>query len=83
MTLPEPGCGADSIPLEAEVVELSTRIILMTMQMLLITYLKDSHFIVTCLREFPGEKDVHFVLKKLHLEELGDNESQLELFEGA
>jgi hypothetical protein len=67
----------------ARLVELSTRIVLYTIQMLLLAYLKGKDFEIECREDEWGimePENVHLVLQTLHLEKKQNDENQLALF---
>ncbi len=70
MTLPLPDVNNAPSARDAELVESSSRLVLLTVQMLLRAYFKDETFDVDCLRDGDGsdeDEDVHSVLMRLHL----------------
>lgn len=84
LTLPHPSGEEIPVLLDARLVELSTRIILFTIQMLLLAYLENEDFEIECREDEWGlmkPENVRLVLKTLHLERRQINESQLPLFE--
>jgi hypothetical protein len=82
--MPEPDEYWDNRDLNAEVVEVSTRILLYTIQLLLTAHLGQTSFNLELRRDEYGEslsEDVHFVLRSLHVKHQEPDESQLLLFQ--
>jgi hypothetical protein len=82
--MPEPDEYWSSGALDAKVVEVSTRILLYTIQFLLTAHLGQTSFDLQVRRDEYGEslsEDVHFVLRSLHVKHQRPNESQLLLFD--
>jgi len=70
MTLPLPDVNNAPSARDAELVESSSRLVLLMVQMLLRAYFKDETFGVDCLRDGDGsdeDEDVHSVVMRLHL----------------
>lgn len=88
-TLPKPNEWSsknliDSELSHLEVIEVSSRILLLTIQMLLLAHLKGRQLTVSCLRDEYGrgcEENVHIALRILHLDNPHPNEDQHPLFE--
>jgi hypothetical protein len=82
--MPEPDEYWDNGGLNAAVVEVSTRILLYTIQLLLTAHLGQTSFNLELRRDEYGEslsEDVHFVLRSLHVKHQEPDESQLLLFQ--
>lgn len=70
LEMPLPEAWSLTQPLDVELIEISTRVLLLTIQMLLLAYYKDEHFAMDYLADdwsasFCG--DVHDILKRLHV----------------
>ncbi len=71
MRMPMPDGWNGTAPLDVELIGLSTRIVLLTIQMLLLAYFKNDQFTVDCLVDewgIPKDEYISDVLKKLHLQ---------------
>ena len=82
--LPEPEEWSQSPPRDTELIAESTRVVLLTMQMMLIAFFKNDSFSVECLKEedgFTREDDVEYVLRCLHLRPQINDPCQLKLFD--
>ena len=83
MRMPLPEGWSRTIPLDVELIGLSTRIVLLTIQMLLLAYFKGDHFAVDCLVDEWGvsrDEEIDIVLRKLHVRSLAVDRNQLSLF---
>lgn len=81
LPLPSDKAGSDE-HFDIQLVMLSTRVIIMTIQMLLLAYLEEDEFPVECLRDedgFPIQESVHVVLKVLHIQTGAVHKDQLSL----
>ena len=81
------GENSSLVSLDVHLIEASTRIVLFTIQMLLLVYLKDEHFLVEvtwCVGEngLPRDEAIDMVLATLHIrsQNSGMGENQLPLF---
>lgn len=87
-TFPEPDDWGSTDILDSELrhfalIEISSRLILLTIQMMLLAHLKSTHFTVECLRDEDGmnyEEDISVVLRVLHLDDCHRNPDQPNLF---
>ena len=82
MRMPIPDIDGDVVSLDVEIVGLSTRVVLFTIQMLLSAHLKDAQFAVELLADEwgePKEEPVRDVLRVLHIRPLAGDENQLPL----
>ncbi len=82
LAMPIPGAKEDIQFLDAKLIALSTRITLLTIQMLLLAYLKDRYFDVERHDDFgePITENIYYVLRKLHVKHTKTNEFQQSLF---
>ncbi|MBN1877915.1 MAG: hypothetical protein JXA33_27085 [Anaerolineae bacterium] len=85
---PEPNDWDSNAILDSEsqhlaLIEISSRIILLSIQMMLLAHFKSTHFTVECLNDEDGinyEEDIHVVLRMLHLNDYCLNPDQPRLF---
>lgn len=83
MHIPEPDEYSGNAQHAAKVIEASTRILLYTLQSLLIAHLDGISFYVEIREDEDGQllsEDVHFVLRSLHIASRKSYDSQLPLF---
>lgn len=82
MRMPVPERWSGTTPLDVELIGLSTRIVLLTVQMLLSTYFKDDHFTVDCPVDEWGvssEEEIGVALRRLHVRPSAVDRNQLSL----
>lgn len=82
--MPEPDEYTDDDSPDAEIVNLSSRILLYTIQLLLSAHLNQTSFELEVRKGEYGEllcEEVHYVLRALHVKQQGSDEAQLLLFD--